>query len=174
MAETPRSRPSVARPSVARPSQMGGGTPPAGMNWLPPERMGPPMPRMRRDQQGFRVPKWAAAVAVIAAIVSIGWNVNRMLNDDGATPETVRLGTQFGVDIAQREILKYRSKYGRWPISLDEVDMAGWQLTYKVEETRFEVAGSDGAGGTIVRSGTLDDVPAPPTANDADSAKRED
>lgn len=122
------------------------------------------MPRIKRDERGFRVPKWAAVVAVLLALASIGWNVNRMMNDDGSTPETVRLGTQFGVDIAQREVLKYRAKFGRWPMTLADVDMAGWQLTYKVEETRFEVSGSDGAGGVIVRTGTLDDVPKPPAA----------
>jgi hypothetical protein len=141
---------------------MGGGTPPAGMNWLPPERSGPPMPRVRRSERGFRVPKWAAVLAVILALASIGWNASRMLNDDGATPDTVRLGTQFGVDIAQREVLKYRAKNGRWPVSLAEVDMAGWQLTYTAEESRFEISGSDGSGGIIMRSGTLDDVPKAP------------
>lgn len=123
------------------------------------------MPRIGSvRKRGFRVPPWAAVLASVACIAVIGWNIRRMYLDDTTTPDRVRVGTEIGVELAQRQILKFRSRTGRWPTSLAEVDMDGWALTYRADDARFDVSGSDGAGGIIRRSGTLDDVPPPPNA----------
>lgn len=107
---------------------------------------------------------WAAVAAAVVCLVVIGWNIRRMYTDDTATPDRIRVGTEIGVELAQRQALKFRAKHGRWPASLAEIEMDGWALTYRADETRFEVSGSDGAGGVIRRTGTLDDVPKAPNA----------
>lgn len=169
MSDTPKPRPSVARPSVARQTPSGrpsSATPSGGLNWLPPERSGPPLPKIGNSRRrGLKVPPWAAVVAVVACLAVIGWNVRRMYIDDTATPDRIRVGTEIGVELAQRQVLKFRAQRGRWPTSLAEIEMDGWALTYKAEDTRFEVSGSDGAGGVIRRSGTVDDVPPAPASN---------
>lgn len=164
MAYTPKPHVPNSRPTPARPTQGGSSpVPPGGLSWLPPERIGPPMPRIGSTRRrGFRVPAWAAVVASVACLAVIGWNIRRMYVDDTVTPDRVRVGTEIGVELAQRQILKFRSRTGRWPSSLAEVDMDGWALTYRADDARFDVSGSDGAGGIIRRSGTLEDVPPPP------------
>ncbi|MCU0623317.1 MAG: hypothetical protein MUF53_05550 [Gemmatimonadaceae bacterium] len=169
MSDANRPRPSVARSGASRPTPGGGnprGTPTGGLNWLPPERSGPPLPRIGgARKRGFRVPAWAAVLASVACLAVIGWNIRRMYIDDTAVPDRIRVGSEIGVELAQRHILRYRARHGRWPATLADVDMDGWALTYRAEDNRFDVSGSDGAGGVIRRSGTVDDVPRLPDAS---------
>jgi hypothetical protein len=111
------------------------------------------------------VPAWAAVLASVACLAVIGWNIRRMYIDDTAVPDRIRVGSEIGVELAQRHILRYRARHGRWPATLADVDMDGWALTYRAEDNRFDVSGSDGAGGVIRRSGTVDDVPRLPDAS---------
>lgn len=81
--------------------------------------------------------------------------------DDTATPDRIRIGSEVGAELARTEVLKFRRSHGRWPVSLGEIGMAGWGLTYKADESQFEVTGSDGAGGQVRRTGTLEEVGTP-------------
>lgn len=153
MADAPHSTPPAGSPKS-------GGTPSGGLDWLPPGS-GTTLPKMR--SQSRRKPfvgKTGATLAVLAFLAVAGYQVRRLyFVDDTATADRIRMGTEFGVDIARRAILAHRAERGVWPASLKEVGMDGWNLTYVVAGDRFTVSGPDGADGTISRSGSVADLP---------------
>ncbi|MDX2185154.1 MAG: hypothetical protein SFW08_14345 [Gemmatimonadaceae bacterium] len=145
------------RSTVSRPATPAAGGP--GLNWLPPEQSGPPLPRVRSQRRAaFRVPPWLAIVTLLAGLAAAWMGYRDLTVDDTATPDRIRIGSEVGAELARTEVLKFRRAHGRWPVSLGEIGMAGWGLTYKADDNQFEVFGSDGAGGQVRRSGTLEDV----------------
>lgn len=156
----PKTPPSGHRPATPRESHG------PVLDWLPPPRIGPRLPRVRPQSRRIRIPGWLAGVTAVVAVGVLAVSLRDALTDDTTSADRVRLGAQLGGELARREVLRFRAREGRWPDDLSSVRLDGMGLEYRVIGDRFEITGSDGADGRVRYEGSVDDLP--PTAGPGD------